>query len=202
MYNKSKIIAIVILSVFLLMSSVSFGAENPTITYDGQYHEFFIKNVNHGDLFTTLKGLMPGDKITQNISIQTKHLDQETTLLLKSECDKESQEKLNQLQYYIEKDGKVICSAFSIEEPLLIGRFTDDSLANIKVVIEVPISVTEQITNMDYHLNWTFIAQEEGEVVAENPVQTGDNNSIALYAVIFLFAIIILIFILILKKKK
>ncbi len=202
MHNKLKITAMVILSVFILMTSVSFGADSPKITYNGQQHKFFIENTDHGDLFASFKDLMPGDKVVQDISIQTKDLTQETTLLLKSEYDAEFKETLEQLQFHIEKDGKIVSSSFSINDPLVIGKFSKDSFADIKVILEVPLSVNEQITDKEYHIKWTFIAQEDGKIVAEDSVQTGDSTPVILYTGIFFIAIIILILILLLKKKK
>lgn len=202
MRNRIKAITVVILSVFLLTTSVSFGAESPKITYDGQHHEFIMKNMEHSDLFVNFKSLMPGDKVTQDISIQTKNIKQETTLLLKSEYDQKFKKNLEKLQVHIEKNGKIISSSFSINEPIVIGKFKKDSLSNIKVVLEVPVSVTEQITDEKYHIKWTFIAQEDGEIVAEDPVQTGDNFRLLLYVGISIVTLIILIGMLLLKKKK
>lgn len=201
MRNKIKIAIVTLLASFIFTSSLSVAADIPEIVYHGQQHHFSMTGTDHSDLFTNFKNMMPGDSVAQEINIRTKGLTRETSILLRAECADEDKKVLEQLRFHVEQDGKKIADSYLIQSPALIGTFRSDSRYKLKVILEIPESMSNDIANKNYHIKWTFIAQEDGEVIAEETVKTGDSSSPFLYVGVFLLSFFVLISVYIFRRK-
>ena len=95
---KKKVLAIILAAAMLggLMGVVATAEGEPTVLFDAKDNTFTIKGVDivtvegvqnvYPDLFPTMKGMMPGDKVTQAINIEVDNVGSNTVkLYLKAE---------------------------------------------------------------------------------------------------------------------
>ena len=64
---------------------------------------------------------------------------------------------------------------------MLVSQFDNDDTIELETVVEVPLEVGNEIAGLSYSLLWTFMAEEDGECVAEAPdtgVSSIDNDNV------------------------
>ena len=197
-----KKIVIIVLGLSILITFFSGMKLNqaysplPTIYYDGHKKEFTYFNINNNDLFTNLKEIMPGDVKEQEILFKIDNIRKNTKIFLN--INKNIEQKL--LQYIkIYVDNKELIGN---EEYIELGAFSKDNEIKLKVVIEVPKEVGNEIENLKYNMDWKLLIQEENEELLEVP-QTYDDSNIIIYFIIAIVALCCMIYsILILSKSK
>lgn len=194
--KKRRLICCATLAALLLFVPKDVSAkENPTITYDGSTKEFHLENVSDTDLFTNLKGLMPGDIVQQDIVLKVKNLQKETSFYLEASSE-DNEEILQNMVFFVEKDNRVI-SREAAFEPIKLGQYNQDDTIYLTVNLEVPAE--SKVSNKEYHVEWDVIAQEDGKEIANKPVKTGDESRISFYLILIAISLISIVAI---KKRK
>lgn len=169
-----------------------------TVYYDGNKKEFSLVNVENTDLFTNLKEMMPGDIKEQEILFKLENIKKNTKLFLKINND-EKQEifKYINMKIYINN-----VELRKNNEYIELGTFLEDSETMLKVVVEVPREVGNDIQGLQQEISWRIFVQEENSELVEVP-KTYDSSNLLFYIIIMIISFIIIIYCVVsLRKNK
>lgn len=167
-----------------------------TVYYDGNKKEFSLLNVENTDLFTNFKEMMPGDIKEQEILFKLENIKKNTKLFLKIN-NNENQEFLKYINMKIYINNVELRKN---NEYVELGTFLEDSETMLKVVVEVPKEVGNEIQGLEQEMSWRIFVQEENDELVEVP-QTYDN--LLFYIIIMIISFMIIIYcVLNLRKNK
>lgn len=155
-------------------------SDDSYIYYDGVKNEISFSN---DDLFTDLKGLMPGDEKVQNVTLKVRNIFDITTLYLKVD-----QNNSNSFDIKTYADDKLIGTGDYVR----LGSFSENDDIVLKVVIKVPEETGNEIENLKYDVTWNVLVQKENTEVVDVP-KTNDN--IFIYVLLLILSILMMIFV-------
>ena len=206
---KKIITFFVILSV-LLASALPASAADGKVTYSGNAGNFvFEPGTEHSvtDLFPNFKGVMPGDTITQKITVKNDANDKvKVKLYIRSLGAQEgSAEFLSQLGLKVQKSeenemGYMFDAAASetaqLTDWVYLGILYSGGEVNLDVSLTVPVELDNQFQNQIGYLDWEFRIEEfPAEPDDPQPPQTGDTTPVGLWiGAMAVSAFIIIIF--------
>ncbi len=180
---------VVLLAMSILLGMTAMASEVvPTVSFSGKTETFTFANTAISvdaegkevpDLFTELKDVMPGDTITQNISMKTTDMRNcdEVRIFLKSETtDPVYLDLLDQIHVKVKNGSEDITAKMS--DTVLLGDFAADSTTDITVEVEFPITLGNEVKNLKAKTDWIFIAEIMEDA---NPPKTGDTNTMIPY---------------------
>ena len=213
-----KILGLFLALLLLIPMGMTALAAEGKVTYDGVAKEFiFEPGSEHSptDLFPDFKDVMPGDTLTQKITVKN-DVDQgvKVKIYLRSlGAHEDSKEFLSKLKLRVKKSddnemGYMFDAAASetaqLTDWVCLGTLYSGGVVNLDVELEVPVELDNQFKKLVGKLDWEFMI-EEFPVEEDDPdaPQTGDRTNLVLYTVLSvgsLTAIIILI--LFMRKKK
>lgn len=211
-----KIITILITLAVLLSSTVTVFAADGKVTYSGNAGSFvFEPGSDHSltDLFPNFKGVMPGDKLTQQITVKN---DADNNVKVKIYvrslgAHEDSKAFLSQLGLKVktssENEMAYMFDAAASETAQLtdwvcLGTLYSGGEVNLEVTLNVPVELPNEFQNKIGYLDWEFMIEEfpieEGD---PKPPQTGDNSNMALWFTIMICSLIMMIILLVWRKK-
>ena len=161
-------------------------SDDSYIYYDGFKNEISFSN---DDLFTDLKGLMPGDEKVQNVTLKVHNIFDITTLYLRVD-----QNNSNSFDIKTYVDDKLIGTGDYVR----LGSFSKNDDIALKVVIKVPEETGNEIENLKYDVTWDVLVQKENAEVVDVP-KTNDN--IFIYVLLLILSILMMIFVFIKTNK-
>lgn len=199
----------------LLVSSLTALAVNvlpakkdiPTVTLEnkGNDNVGFTFNRENKDLFDNFKNLVPGDKITQKITVKSDvskiaggsnfkvylYAVNGKSGKIASE-EKAPEDLFSQFKITVMKDSKpiVLDSALNDNKGALLGEFRPDDKQELDVQIEVPKELGNEYQDCIGEVEWHFCAQQvaEPEKVVDIPVvdipKTGSDQSVFGYGIV------------------
>ena len=209
-----------ILAILLLLSaSLPAYAADGKVTYDGTAAEFIFEpgsDYSLTDLFPNFKGVMPGDTLTQKITV-------------KNDSDKEVKVKIYIRSLGAHEDSKAFLSQLGLKvktsaennmaymfdaaadetaqltDWVCLGTLYSGGIVNLDVTLEVPVTLGNEFQNQIGYLDWEFMV-EEYMISPDDPQppKTGDDTNVGLLAgaVIGSGAVIVLLLIWLRKQKK
>ena len=211
-----KIIALLFTFVLLLSSTVTVFAADGKVTYSGNAGNFvFEPGSDHSltDLFPNFKGVMPGDTLTQKITVKN---DADNKVKVKIYirslgAHEDSKEFLSQLGLKVKKssdnDMAYMFDAAANETAQLtdwvyLGTLYSGGEVNLDVTLNVPVELPNEFQNKIGYLDWEFMIEEfpveEGD---PKPPQTGDNSNMGLWFALMISSLAMLIILLVWRKK-
>ena len=211
-----KIIALLFTFVLLLSSTVTVFAADGKVTYSGNAGNFvFEPGSDHSltDLFPNFKGVMPGDTLTQKITVKN---DADNKVKVKIYirslgAHEDSKEFLSQLGLKVKKssdnDMAYMFDAAANETAQLtdwvyLGTLYSGGEVNLDVTLNVPVELPNEYQNKIGYLDWEFMIEEfPVEPDDPKPPQTGDNSNMGLWFTIMIFSLIMMIILLVWRKK-
>ena len=215
-----------------LLSGLAVTASASQVTYEGNSKEFIFtpgSEYSPTDLFENFKNVMPGDKISQKITvvnhgpgnaitkIYMKALGptpvaDDTPLGNGNDADDYTnkpvyQALLNQLKMTVKVvagDIKLFDAPANETDGLtdwvLLGTLHYGGEVELEVTLEVPITMGNEFQDVAAELDWVFKVEEE--IPSDKPVDTGDTTQTALYATIFGASAAVIVLLIIYKKKS
>lgn len=211
-----KIITLLITLAILLSSAVTVFAADGKVTYSGNAGNFvFEPGSDHSltDLFPNFKGVMPGDTLTQKITVKN---DADNKVKVKIYmrslgAHEDSKEFLSQLGLKVKKssdnDMAYMFDAAANETAQLtdwvyLGMLYSGGEVNLDVTLDVPTSLDNEYQSKIGYLDWEFMI-EEFPVEPGDPQapQTGDNSNMGLWFTIMICSLIMMIILLVWRKK-
>ena len=179
---------IAILLALLTMCAVAQAADG-SVSYVGGAEKFVFlpgSKWSDSDMFDNFKGVMPGDVLTQMITV-TNNSDRKVRIYMRAEgSNARDQEFLNQLHLNVKSGSTEIFDAQADEKAqltkeTLLGTFKKKGSTELTVTLEVPIDLDSKFMTdpeRGYIVPWTFMVEE----VPDDPTpQTGDWYNSALW---------------------
>ena len=211
-----KIITLLITLVLLLSSTVTVFAADGKVTYSGNAGNFvFEPGSEHSltDLFPNFKGVMPGDTLTQKITVKN---DADNKVKVKIYirslgAHEDSVEFLSQLGLKVSKSEEnkmaymfdaAANETAQLTDWVCLGTLYSGGEVNLDVTLNVPVELPNEFQNKIGYLDWEFMIEEfpieEGD---PKPPQTGDNSNMGLWFTIMICSLIMMIILLVWRKK-
>ena len=214
-----KIITLLVALLMVLSSTLPVMAADGKVTYSGNAGKFvFEPGSDHSltDLFPNFKGVMPGDTLTQKITVKN---DADNKVKVKIYirslgAQEDSREFLSQLDLKVQKSTEnemayMFDAAASEKEQLYewvcLGTLYSGGEVNLDVTLTVPKELPNQFQNQIGKLDWEFMIEEfPVEPDDPDPPLTGDdfNRPLVIGVMAGSAAILIILFILLKKSKK
>lgn len=189
--------------VFALICAMALSAILPAyaaagnVTYDGASQQFvFLPGSENSptDLFPDLKDAMPGDILTQKITIKNDAKKEvKTKLYLRSlGAQAESADFLSQLNLKVQKsEDNTMAYMFDaaanetaqLTDWVYLGTLYSGGEVNLEITLSVPTELGNDFQNRIGYLDWEFKAEELPVADTDpKPPQTGDTAKPGLWA--------------------
>ena len=211
MKKTLKTISALALALVLLLGMGATAFAESKVTYEGGAEKFVFlpgSEYTETDLFENFKGVMPGDVITQEITVQNNYTKAEkVNIYLRAVVHDEQgnplseevartedlvsmQDFLSQLTMTVKQGDKVLFSASpdeldGLKENVLLGTFPGRSKTILTVELSVPIELGNEYANRVGEVDWVFTAEE-----VTKTVQTGDDSDLILWAALMTLSLV------------
>ena len=180
--------AMTMIIILLLNFVLPVYADNGKVTYNGNAGEFiFEPGSEHSltDLFPNFKDVMPGDSLTQKITVKN-DADHKVKIYIRSlGAHEDSVEFLSQLGLKVthseENEMAYMFDAAAdktaqLTDWVYLGTLYSGGEVNLDVTLNVPVELDNQFQNKIGYLDWEFMIEEfpvqEGD---PEPPKTGDD---------------------------
>ena len=211
-----KILTLLLTFVLLLSSTVTVFAADGKVTYSGNAGSFvFEPGSDHSltDLFPNFKGIMPGDSLTQKITIKNDANNKvKVKIYMRSlGAHEDSVEFLSQLGLKVAKSEEnemaymfdaTANETAQLTDWVYLGTLYSGGEVNLDVTLNVPVELPNEFQNKIGYLDWEFMIEEfpveEGD---PKPPQTGDNSHMGLWFALMISSLAMLIILLVWRKK-
>ena len=211
-----KIIPLLFTVVLLLSSTVTVFAADGKVTYSGNAGSFvFEPGSDHSltDLFPNFKGVMPGDTLTQKITVKNNADNKvKVKIYIRSlGAHEDSVEFLSQLGLKVAKSSDnemaymfdaAANETAQLTDWVYLGTLYSGGEVNLDVTLNVPVELPNEYQNKIGYLDWEFMI-EEFPVEPGDPQapQTGDNSNMGLWFALMISSLAMLIILLVWRKK-
>lgn len=211
-----KIVTILVVFVIALSSALPVYAADGKVTYSGNAGAFiFEPGSAHSptDLFPNFKGVMPGDTLTQKITVKNRANNKvKVKIYIRSlGANEESAEFLSQLGLKVAKSANnkmayMFDAAANETDGLTnwvcLGTLYSGGEVNLDVTLNVPVELDNEFQNKIGYLNWEFMV-EELPIGPDDPTppQTGDESQLGLWFALMLGSLVMIIILLFWRKK-
>ncbi len=212
-----KVVAFFLILSVLLACSVSAFAAGGSVTYDGEARKFiFSPGSEHSptDLFENFKGVMPGDSLTQNITVVNEAFrNVKVKIYMRAlGAHDDSVDFLSQLKLRVKKaDGNTMGYMFDaaadetaqLTDWVCLGTLYSGGKVDLQVLLDVPTSLDNTYSDQIGYLDWEFKVEEfPTEDTDPKPPQTGDDSKITLWIGAMVLSGCILVLLIVGKKRK
>ncbi len=211
-----KLLTLLVICVIALSCVFSVYAADGKVTYSGNAGNFvFEPGSDHSltDLFPNFKGVMPGDTLTQKITVKN---DADNKVKVKIYirslgAHDDSVEFLSQLGLKVQKsEDNEMAYMFDaaadetaqLTDWVCLGTLYSGGEVNLDVTLNVPTSLDNEFQNKIGYLDWEFMIKEFPiEDTDPKPPQTGDNSHMGLWFTLMLCSGAMLIILVVWRKK-
>ena len=203
-------LSLIVMTTALTTNRIS--AQDGNVTYDGNAKDFIFapgSEYSPTDLFADFKNLMPGDSVSQKITIDN-DISKEVKIKIYMRslgADQQSQEFLSQLSLTVVQDGKTnlfdapASETAQLTDWVYLGTLYSGGKIDLDVTVSVPITLGNDFQDAVGKLTWEFMV-EELPVETTDPRPTGDNSNIYVAMTVMSVSAAALTVVLALKKKK
>ena len=210
-----KMITLLLATLLLLSSVVTVFAADGKVTYSGNAGNFVFQpgsDYSLTDLFPNFKSVMPGDTLTQKITVKNDADNKvKVKIYLRSlGAHADSVEFLSQLalQVVTSDDNDMAYMFDAASEPaqltnwVCLGTLYSGGEVNLDVNLRVPVELDNMFQNMIGYLDWEFMI-EEFPVESDDPTPppTGDNANMGLWGALMLCSGAMIMILLVWRKK-
>ena len=192
-------------------------AADSRVTYNGNAGQFIFEMGSEQpptDLFADFKGVMPGDLLTQKITVKNEADDKvKVKIYLRSlGAQEESAEFLSQLGLKVQKsEDNEMAYMFDatadqtagLTDWVCLGTLYSGGEVNLDVILNVPAEMDNEFQNSIGYLDWEFKVEElPVEPDDPKPPQTGENSRIGIWLAVMLCSLSVMLIILIYRKRS
>ena len=212
-----KCLSFLCVCMLLLSYALPVFAVDGNVTYSGDAGEFIFapgSEYSPTDLFPDFKDVMPGDSITQEITVRN---DASRRVKIKVYmrslgAHEDSVEFLSQLHLRVEKSGNNTMAYMfdaaadetaQLTDWVLLGTLYSGGEVNLNVILDVPVDLDNQFQQRIGYLDWEFMIREyEIDPTDPEPPKTGDASNIWLWAGLMALSLLAIIILLLPKRRK
>lgn len=201
----------------LLSAALPVFAADGNVTYSGDAGEFIFapgSEYSPTDLFPNFKDVMPGDSITQQITVKNDASNKvKVKIYMRSlGAHEDSVEFLSQLHLRVEKsEENTMAYMFDaaanetaqLTEWVCLGTLYSGGEVNLNVILDVPVELDNAYQELIGYLDWEFMIEEfEIEPTDPEPPKTGDDFAIWLWPGLMLLSLCGLVVLIITRKRE
>lgn len=207
-------IAMALVLALTAMTVMAFSAvADGTVTYDGTAQKFiFAKGSDYSptDLFDGFKNVMPGDKLTQKVTIDNKiSNDVKIRVFMRSTgAVSGSEDFLSQLKLKVVQDGNSNLfeapadQTASLKDWVYLGTVYSGGKIDLDLTLEVPATLGNEYQNAVGHLDWQFKV-DELPIEKDDPApKMGENITPLMWTVCGAMLVLLLAVIAMIIRKK
>lgn len=208
-----KTFSTIVTTLFLVMvMSMTVFAEDANVTYSGDAGEFVFapgSDYSLTDLFPNFKDVMPGDSISQKITVKNNASRKvKVKIYLRSlgaHEDGVSPEFLSQMNLRVKlSEDNTRPELFEaapnekaqLTEWVCLGTFSSGGEVNLDLILDVPVEMDNDYAHKAGYLDWEFKVEE-----FRDP-KTGDDTNAMLWLGIAGCTVVIIVVWIILRKKE
>jgi hypothetical protein len=212
-----KLFVFILVFITMISSVLPVYAAEGQVTYQGDAGKFiFEPGSKHSltDLFPDFKDVMPGDSLTQRITVRNAASNKvKVKIYIRSLGAQEgSEDFLSQLKLSVMKsaDNKMeyMFEAYANETAQLtdwvcLGMLYSGGVVNLDVVLDVPVELSNEYQDQIGYLDWEFKV-EEFPVEPDDPVSpdTSDESNVGLWVTISISSVVLIIIILLIGRRR
>lgn len=212
---KKTVLILVLLTLLASMTVTAWADGN--VIYDGTAQKFIFapgSKYSPTDLFPEFKNVMPGDTLTQKITVKNDASDEvKVKLYIRSLGAQEGSEAfLSQLglRVAVSQDnvmGYMFDAAASetaqLGDWVLLGTLYSGGEVNLEIILDVPITLGNEFQDAIGYLQWEFKVEElPKENTDPKPPHTGDKTPVVLLSAIAGVSVTAVCALAILARKK
>ena len=212
-----KLIAIMLTLMLVFAAAMPAYADNGTVTYSGNSGKFiFAPGSDHSptDLFPDFKSVMPGDTVTQSITVKNNADDKvKVDIYMRSlGAHEESRDFLSQLNLKVRipennEMGYMFNAAADqtagLTDWVLLGTLYSGGEVNLEVILDVPVQLSNEYSSQIGYLDWEFKVEEmPAEPDDPQPPQTGVDNDIKIWLLAAAVSFVLFFILIFLRKKE
>ena len=212
-----RIISLLTAFVIVFSTVLTVYATDGNVTYDGNAKQCIFEpgsEYSPTDLFPNYKGVMPGDSLTQKITVKNNASDKvKVKIYMRSHgAHADSVDFLSQLNLRVKKsDDNEMAYMFDADadQPaqltdwVCLGTLYSGGAVNLDVILDVPVELDNKYSDQIGYLDWEFMIEEFPVDESDpKPPQTGDNQKIGLWLAIMICSLVLIIIFVILRKKE
>ena len=174
-----SVVLLLIASVIVSASLTSFASAN--VSYKGQSEKFIFtpgSEYSPTDLFTEFKGVLPGDKLTDEIEVKNEAEGVKVKIYMRSlGADEDSTDFLSQLTLTVESKDSELFNETSDKPAQLtdwveLGTFESGQSATLDLTLNVPKDLDNKYQDSIGRLTWEFKVEEIPEETTETTTAT------------------------------
>ena len=211
-----KLIVLLTVCILALSTVMPVYADDGKVTYSGNAGKFVFEpgsDYSLTDLFPNFKDVMPGDTLTQKITVKN---DADNKVKVKIYmrslgAHEDSVEFLSQLGLKVQKSADnemaymfdaAADETAQLTDWVCLGTLYSGGEVNLDVTLSVPVELDNMFQNKIGYLDWEFMIEEFPiEPDDPKPPQTGDNSNLGLWFTLMLCSGAMLIILLVWRKK-
>ena len=211
-----KLIVLLTVCILALSTVMPVYAAAGKVTYSGNAGKFVFEpgsDYSLTDLFPNFKDVMPGDTLTQKITVKN---DADNKVKVKIYmrslgAHEDSVEFLSQLGLKVQKSADnemaymfdaTADKTAQLTDWVCLGTLYSGGEVNLDVTLSVPVELDNMFQDKIGYLDWEFMIEEFPiEPDDPKPPQTGDNSNLGLWFTLMLCSGAMLIILLVWRKK-
>lgn len=212
-----RVIAILFAIIIASCAVLPVCAADGRVTYSGNSGEFIFEPGSENsptDLFSNFKGVMPGDVLTQKITVKNNADDKvKVRIYIRSlGAQEDTDEFLSELGLKVRNSADnemayMFDAAANETERLTdwvyLGMLYSGGEVNLDLTLEVPLELDNKFQSSIGYLDWEFKVQEiPAEPDDPQAPSTGDNFQIEICVLLLAISAIVIIFFLFFKKRR
>ena len=211
-----KLITFFVVLMVALSSVWPAHAADGKVTYSGNAGSFvFAPGSEHSltDLFPNFKGVMPGDTLTQQITVKN-NADKKVKVkiyLRSLGAHKDSKEFLSRLGLKVAKSEKnkmaymfdaAANETAQLTDWVCLGTLYSGGEVDLDVTLDVPVALDNEFQNKIGYLDWEFRVEEYPVEPGDPEVpKTGDPEKLGLYVGVMCLSAAALVILFVWRKK-
>lgn len=194
-------------ALLLVAGLLSASALASSVTYEGGAEKFVFlpgSELSASDLFENFKDVLPGDVLTQTVTVQNATSGKVRIYMRAEPVDDASRDFLSRLQLHVDcRDTAIFDAAASetaqLTENTLLGTFKKNGSTELTVTLTVPADLGNEYMGAIGIVPWTFLVEEIPE---DDTPDTGDWFQMEIWLSIAMVLAAAIVVVLLWQRKR